>query len=74
MRALMIVGILLVLFGIFALGFQTVTFFTHERVVDAGPFHVDVARPHTIFFHPIVGILAVVSGLVMIVAGRRTSP
>jgi hypothetical protein len=69
----MIIGILLVLFGIFALGFQTVTFFTHERVVDAGPLKVDVARPHTIVFHPFVGIAAVVAGLVMIVAGRPRS-
>jgi hypothetical protein len=71
MRALVVIGVLLVLFGIAALAFQGVTYFTTERAVDAGPFHVDVQRPHTIVFNPIVGIVAAGAGVVMIVAGSR---
>ena len=72
MRFLVVIGVLLVLFGIGALAFQGVTFFTTERVVDAGPFHVDVQKPHTIIFNPIVGIAALVGGLVMIFARSRS--
>ena len=35
MRALVVIGVLLILFGIAALAVQGVTFFTSERVVDA---------------------------------------
>jgi uncharacterized membrane protein HdeD (DUF308 family) len=69
MRVLAIIGILLIVFGIVALGFQGVTFFTTDRVVDAGPLHVDVQRPHTIILHPIAGIAAVVAGLILVVVG-----
>jgi uncharacterized membrane protein HdeD (DUF308 family) len=70
MRPLMIIGVLLIVFGIAALVFQGFTYYTTDRVVDAGPFKVDVQKPHTIILHPIVGIAAVVAGIVMVVAGR----
>ena len=69
MRILAIIGVLFIAFGIFALGFQTVTYFTEERVVNAGPFHIDVQRPHTIVFHPVVGVVAITTGLVLGVVG-----
>jgi len=70
MRALMVIGVLLIVFGIAALMFQGITYYTTDRVVDAGPFKVDVQKPHTIVLHPIVGIAAVVGGIAMLVAGR----
>jgi uncharacterized membrane protein HdeD (DUF308 family) len=69
---LVIIGIVLVVLGILALSFQGFTFFTQERVVDAGPLKIDVEKPHTIILHPIVGIVSVVAGLVMIVFSRRS--
>jgi hypothetical protein len=75
MRALVVIGVLLILFGIAALAFQGVTFFTSERVVDAGPFKLDVQKPHTIILHPVVGLAALAGGAVMVVAGtRRRAP
>jgi hypothetical protein len=71
MRALMIIGVLLVVFGIVALGFQSVTFFTQERVVDAGPLKVDVQKPHTVVFHPAAGVAALAAGLVLVLLGYR---
>ena len=72
MRSLVVIGVLLILFGIGALMFQGITFFTTERVVDAGPFHVDVQKPHTIILNPIVGIAALAGGAVMVFAGSRS--
>lgn len=70
-----IIGVLLIVFGIFALGFQSVTYFTQERVVDAGPLKVDVQKPHTIVFHPVAGIAALGAGLLLVAVGRpRSSP
>jgi hypothetical protein len=72
MRVLVVIGVLLILFGVGALLFQGVTYFTTERVVDAGPFHVDVQKPHTIIFNPIVGIAALAGGAVLVLAGSRS--
>ena len=72
MRTLAIIGVLLIVFGIVALAFQSITYFTAERVVDAGPLKIDVQRPHTIVFHPVAGAVAVVAGLVLVVAGGKT--
>jgi hypothetical protein len=75
MRALVVIGVLLILFGIAALAFQGVTFFTSERVVDAGPLKVDVQKPHTILLHPVVGLAALAGGAVLVAAGsRRRAP
>jgi hypothetical protein len=63
---------LLIVFGIVALGFQSITYFTVERVVDAGPFHIDVQKPHTIVFHPVAGIVALVAGVLLVFIGARS--
>ena len=71
MRPLMVIGILLIVFGVAALMFQGFTYYTTERVAQAGPFAIDVQKPHTIVLHPIVGIVAVVGGIAMMMAGSR---
>ena len=69
MRPLMIVGILLIALGVAALMFQGFTYFTTERVAQAGPFAIDVQKPHTIVLHPIVGILSIAGGVACLFAG-----
>src|SRR5262245_54857078 len=56
MRALVVIGVMLILFGICTLLFQGVTYFTTERAVDAGPIKVDVQKPHAVVFNPIAGV------------------
>ena len=71
MRTLAFIGVLLIAFGIVALAFQSITYFTTERAVDIGPLQIDVQRPHTIVFHPIAGAVAVGAGLVLIIVGAK---
>jgi uncharacterized membrane protein HdeD (DUF308 family) len=71
MRVLLILGVLLIVFGIFALAFQGITYYTQDRVVDVGPLKVDVQRPHTVVLHPIVGLAALAGGIVLVIAGSR---
>jgi multisubunit Na+/H+ antiporter MnhB subunit len=73
MRIAVLIGLLLIVLGIAALGFQSFTFFTRVRVAEIGPFHMDVANPHTIILHPIVGIVALAAGLVLVFTGRSKS-
>ncbi len=65
-----ILGVLLILLGVVALAFQGFTFFTTDRVAEAGPFHIDVQKPHTIIFHPVLGVVALIAGVVLVLSGR----
>jgi len=70
-RPLVVIGLILAVLGIVALAIPGFTFFTTERVADAGLFTIDISRPHTILFNPIVGGIALVVGLVLVVVGLR---
>lgn len=71
MRALLIIGLILVVLGITALAVPSFTFFTTERVADVGFFTIDMSRPHTIVFNPIVGGIALAAGIVLTILGLR---
>ena len=71
MRPLVVIGFMLVVLGIAALAIPSFTFFTTERVADVGFFTVDISRPHTIVFNPIVGGIAVAAGIVLTIVGLR---
>ncbi len=72
MRPIGIIGLLLVVLGVIALAVPSFTFFTTERVADVGFFAIDVSKPHTIFFNPIVGGIALLAGIVLTIAGMRS--
>jgi hypothetical protein len=72
MRLLVVIGCILVVLGIVALAVPSFTFFTTERVADAGFFHIDISRPHTIVLNPIVGGIVLVAGIAMAIVGLRS--
>jgi uncharacterized membrane protein len=72
MRPIAVVGIILVALGIVALAVPSFTFFTTERAADVGFFTIDISKPHTIVFNPIVGGITVVVGIVLTILGMRT--
>jgi hypothetical protein len=72
MKLLLIIGVVLLILGVVALVVPSVTFFTTERVADAGFFKIDVSRPHTIVFNPIVGGIALAAGVVLLLVGLRS--
>ncbi len=73
MGPLVVLGLILVVLGIIAVAVPTFTFFTTDRVADAGFFTIDVKRPHTLVFNPILGALLLVGGIVLIVVGERST-
>jgi hypothetical protein len=72
MRPLVVIGLILVVLGIVALAVPSFTFFTTERVADVGFFKIDISRPHTIVFNPIVGGVALAAGIVLAIVGLRS--
>ena len=71
MKPASIVGVLLVVFGLLALIYQGFTYTKRETVVDIGPVHATADRQKTVPLPPLVGGLAVVGGVVLLVAGAR---
>jgi hypothetical protein len=73
MRLTVVLGILLLVVGLAGLAWRTFSYTTTEEVVDLGPIEVTTEEEKRIPIPPIVGGIAVVAGVVMIVAGSRKS-
>ena len=73
MKPLAIVGIVLIVLGAVALAYQGITYTKTERVVDLGPLKIDAEREKTIPLPPILGGIALVAGVVLLIASGRRS-
>jgi len=71
MKPLSIAGIALIVLGLAALAYQGFTYTTREKVIDIGPIQATAERQKTVPLPPIVGIVAVVAGVGLLVAGSR---
>ena len=57
--------------GIVALAYQSITYTTRENVVDLGPLKVEAKRERTIPLPPVVGVIALVGGIVLVAVSAR---
>lgn len=73
MRTNIIIAIILIVIGIGAFGYQGITYTTQENVVDIGPLKVTAEKTRTFPLPPIVGVIALVSGVVLLVLGRKSA-
>jgi len=71
MKPATIVGILLIVLGVVALAYQGINYTTKDKVVDLGPLKVEAKREKTIPLPPIVGVAALVGGVVLIAISAR---
>jgi len=71
MKTPLIVAIILIAIGVAAFGYQGLTYTTREKVVDIGPLQVTADTTRTLPLPPIVGVIAIVSGIIVLVAGTR---
>ncbi len=71
MKTSTVFAIILIAVGIMAFVYQGFTYSTREKVIDLGPIHVTAEKTKTVPLPPIVGMIAVSSGLVLLVVGRR---
>jgi len=71
MRPIPIVGVVLIVLGLVALVYQGVNYTSRETVLDIGPLHATAERQKTLPLPPVIGIAALVGGLVLVVAGNR---
>jgi uncharacterized membrane protein len=73
MKPIVLVGIVLIVLGVVALAYQGITYTTREKIIDVGPLKATVDRQKTIPLSPVLGGLALVGGIVLVIAGRRRS-
>lgn len=71
MSTLRIVGIILIVLGVVALIFQGISYTTHEQVFNMGPIHATADKTKTIPLPPVLGAIALVGGIVLMVAGGK---
>ena len=71
MKPATVVGIILIILGIVALAYQGINYTTRDKVVDLGPLKVEAKREKTIPLPPIVGIAALVGGVVLVAVSAR---
>jgi drug/metabolite transporter (DMT)-like permease len=61
-------GIILIVLGLVGLAWGGFTYTTREKVVDIGPIHATRDKTHNVPVAPIAGVLALIGGIVLVVA------
>jgi hypothetical protein len=64
-------GVILVVLGLFGLAWGGFTYTTREKVIDIGPIHATREKTHDVPLPPIFGAVALIGGVVLLVAGRK---
>jgi hypothetical protein len=64
-------GFILIALGLFGLAWGGFTYTTREKVVDIGPIHATRDEVHSVPLPPIAGALALLGGVVLLVAGKK---
>jgi len=71
MKPVAIAGIVLIVLGLAALAYQGFSYTSRETVIDIGPIKATADTQKTVPIPPIAGIIAVVAGVALVVAGKR---
>jgi drug/metabolite transporter (DMT)-like permease len=65
-----ILGIALIVIGVLALAYQGFTFTTRKKVLDVGPIQATKEEHQTVPIPPVIGVIALVSGVAVLAMGR----
>jgi hypothetical protein len=66
-----IVGMVLIVLGVIGLAWGGFTYTTREKVLDIGPIHATREKTHDVPLPPIAGAVALIGGVVLLVAGKK---
>jgi hypothetical protein len=65
------IGIVLCVLGLIGLAWGGITYTTQSKVLDIGPIHATREQTHTIPLPPVAGGLALLGGIVLLVATNK---
>ena len=66
-------GIILLVVGVLSLVYQGFTYTTQKKVLDVGPIQATKEEHHTVPIPPILGAVALIGGVVVLIADRRSA-
>jgi hypothetical protein len=67
----MVIGLILIVIGVISLLYEGITYTTREKVIDVGPIQMTAERTKTIPLTPVVGVVALASGIVLVLIGSK---
>jgi uncharacterized membrane protein YidH (DUF202 family) len=67
-----LIGIILIVFGLVALAVGGINYTRREKVIDIGPITATAEKHESIPLPPLVGIAAVIAGVVLVATGSRS--
>jgi uncharacterized membrane protein YidH (DUF202 family) len=73
MKSAFVIGIILIVIGVAALAYQGITYTQREKVLEIGPIQATAERERTVPIPPVIGIVAIIGGVVLVVTGARKS-
>jgi hypothetical protein len=72
MKPAAVMGMILIILGVISLAYQGITYTTYKKVLDIRPIQATKEEHKTIPLPPVLGGIALVGGIVMMVAaGKR---
>ncbi|HTM08668.1 MAG TPA: DUF3185 domain-containing protein [Verrucomicrobiae bacterium] len=71
MKPATIIGVILIALSVLSFAYQGIPYRTREKVVDLGPIQATAEKDKSIPLPPIFGAIALVGGIVLIVAGSK---
>lgn len=71
MTAARVIGVILIAVALVSFIWGGVSYTREEQVLDVGPFEANAETRETIPLPPIIGGVALVAGIVLLLAGRR---
>jgi uncharacterized membrane protein YidH (DUF202 family) len=66
-----VLGIVLIVVGLFALAFGGISWTRKERVLDLGPIQAETRKRETLPLPPVFGAVAVAAGIALVVVDKR---
>ena len=63
-------GVALIAIGVIALVYQGFTYTTQKKVLDIGPIQATKEEHHSVPVPPIIGVIALISGVAILATGR----
>ncbi len=71
MNGRMFLGVALIVLGIVALVYQGFSYTTRKKVLDIGPIQATKEERQTVPIPPIIGAIALISGIAVLATGRK---
>ncbi|EKE00598.1 MAG: hypothetical protein ACD_21C00319G0003 [uncultured bacterium] len=66
-----VVGVLLVVLGIFAFAYQGFSYTKQEKIAQIGDLKITADTHKTVYLPPVLGGLSIVAGVALVLIGRR---